>query len=82
MPVLVTCMIEKIQSEMKALEYSQYFPDREFMGIFQDAHGQLTPQSKQGPNLELIQEFMIVLVTCKNEENLIKEEGARVIKTL
>ena len=30
------------------------------------------------PKLELIQAFTHVLVTCKNEEDLIKNEGARV----
>ena len=29
------------------------------------------------PKLELIQAFMHVLVTCKNEEDQIKNEGAR-----
>ena len=29
------------------------------------------------PKFELIQAFMHVLVTCKNEENQIKSEGAR-----
>ena len=33
------------------------------------------------PKFELIQAFMVVLVTCKNEENPIKNEGARVITT-
>ena len=31
------------------------------------------------PKFELIQAFMHVLVTCKNEEDPIKNEGARVI---
>ena len=30
------------------------------------------------PKFELIQAFMYVLVTCKNEEDLFKNEGARV----
>ena len=53
------------------------------MGIFSDAQGQLTPQSfvESGhnstcvgipPKFELIQAFMVVLVTCKNEEDPIK----------
>ena len=43
------------------------------MGIFPDAQGQLTPQSlvESGPN------SMVVLVTCKYEEDPIKNEGAR-----
>ena len=37
--------------------------------IFSDAQGQLTPQSavEFHQNSELIQAFMVVLVTCKNE---------------
>ena len=31
------------------------------------------------PIFELIQAFMVVLVTCKNEEDPIKNEGARVL---
>ena len=31
------------------------------------------------PKFEVIQAFMVVLVTCKNEENPIKNEGARVL---
>ena len=33
------------------------------------------------PKFELIQAFMVVLLTCKNEENPIKNEGARVLTT-
>ena len=33
-------------------------------------------------NFELIQDFKVVLVTCKNEEGPIKNEGARVFTTL
>ena len=31
------------------------------------------------PKLELIQAFIVILVTCKNEEDPIKNEGARVL---
>ena len=54
------------------------------MGIFPDAQGQLTPQSDRGqtwPKFELIREVMVVLVTCKNEEDPIKNEVARVATT-
>ena len=33
-------------------------------------------------NLKLSPDFMVVLVTCKNEEDSIKNEGARVFTTL
>ena len=32
------------------------------------------------PKFEFIQAFMLVLVTCNNEENTIKNEGTRVLK--
>ena len=44
---------------------------------FSDAQGQLTPQS----NFELIRTLMVVLITCKNEEDPIKNEGDRVLIT-
>ena len=34
------------------------------------------------PKLELIQAFIVVLLTCKNEEDPIKNEGARVLTSL
>ena len=57
------------------------------MQIFFDAQGKLTPQSKVGSThiyvyIKLIQAFMVVLVTRKNEEDPIKIEGARVVTTL
>ena len=44
---------------------------------FLDAQGQLT--LKSGGILPLTQAFMVVLVTCKNEEDPIKNEGSRVL---
>ena len=34
------------------------------------------------PNFEPVHDVMVVLVTCKNEEDLIKNEGARLLTTL
>ena len=31
------------------------------------------------PNFELIRDFMVVIVTCKNKEDSIKNEDARLI---
>ena len=44
--------------------------------VFSDAQGQLTPKSAVEfcRNIELIQAFIVVLVTCKNEEDQIKNE--------
>ena len=50
------------------------------MGIFPDAQGQLT--HVPGPillNFEPVRDFIVVLVTCKNKEEPIKNEGARVV---
>ena len=71
-----------IKSKMKELECSQDFSHNKSMGIFPDAKGQLAPQSLIWPNFELVRDVMDVLVTCKYEEDLIKNEGARVVTTL
>ena len=34
------------------------------------------------PNFEPIQDFIAVVVTCKNKDNQIKNEGVRVLTTL
>ena len=49
------------------------------MGIFPDPQGQLTHKSLYLRNFEPIQDFMIVLVTCRNKEEPIKIEGDRVV---
>ena len=42
-----------------------------------DAQGQLiVVGGRVRPNIKLIQAFMVVLVTCKNEEDPFKNEGA------
>ena len=72
-----------IESKMKELECSQDFSHYKSMGIFPDAQGQLNPQSlvRSGPNFKLVRDVMDVLVTCKYEEDPIKNEGARVDTT-
>ena len=54
------------------------------MEICSNAHGQLTLHSvvESDGNFELVQDFMVVLLNSKNEEDLIKYEGARVLKRL
>ena len=48
--------------------------------VFSDTQGQLTPKSGGIlPKFKLIQDFIVVLITCKNEEDPIKNEGARVL---
>ena len=52
--------------------------------VFSDAQGQLTPKSAMEfcRKFKLIQAFIVVLVTCKNEEDPIKNEGGRVLTSL
>ena len=80
MHVLVTCKNNKEDPiKKKALECSQDSSHCKSMGIFPDAQGQLNPQSMvRSGQFELVCDFMVVLVTCKNEEYPIKNEGARV----
>ena len=53
------------------------------MGIFSDAQGQLTAVLGQiRLNIELVRDIIDVLVTCKYEEDPIKNEGARVLTRL
>ena len=70
-----------IDSKMKELECSQDFSHYKSMGIFPDAQGQLYNFAVLGPiwpNFELVRDVIDVLVTCKYEEDPIKNEGARV----
>ena len=66
--------MKKIRSKMKALEWSQHYTS-----IFRRPRAD---DSGVGggiwPKFELIQAFMHVLVTCKNEDDRFKNEGARV----
>ena len=53
------------------------------MGIFPNAQGQVTPKSLVILlNFEPIRDIMGSLVAGKNEEDPIKNEGARVVTTL
>ena len=76
MVVLLTCKNEEdlIKNE-GARELTRVYV------VFSDAQGQLTPTSAVGiqQKFNLIQAFMVVLVTCKNEEDPIKNESSRVL---
>ena len=52
------------------------------MGIFPDAQGQVTHKWWILLNFEPIRDIMGLLVACKNEEDPIKNEEARVVTTL
>ena len=72
-----------IELKMKELECSQDFFYYKSMGIFPDAHGAANSAVLDPiwPNFELVRDVMDVLVTCKYEEDPIKNEGARVDTT-
>ena len=76
--------MKKIHSKLQSLERSQHFSHNKSMGIFSDAQGQVTHKSliESCPNIKPIRDFMGVRVACKNEDDPIKNEGARVVTTL
>ena len=79
--VLLSARMKKIHPKMKVLEWSQHISHYKSMGIFPDAQGQLThsPWSNLA-EFRTHSRFYGVLVTCKNKEEPIKNEGARVVK--
>ena len=84
MHVLVSYKNEKVPRKMKALEWSQQFSHCKSMVIFfkRSRAANSAVHNWIWPNFELIREFMVVLVTCKNEKDPIKSECARVFTTL
>ena len=67
--------MKKIRSKMKALECKQ-----DYMTFFRGSRAAHSAVSGGIlPRFELIQAFIVVLVTYKNEEDPIKNEGARVL---
>ena len=54
------------------------------MGVFSNTQGQLTPQFVVEflPNFELVCDIMVVLHTCENEEDQIKNKDTRVLTRL
>ena len=74
---LLPARMKKIQSKMKALEWSQHYLSilrcsRAAISIIDD--GTLT-------KFDLIQAFIIVLLTCKNEEDQFEIESTRLVTT-
>ena len=67
--------MKKIRSKIEALECSQHYTLIFFRRPRADNSGF---GGGIWPKLELIQAFMHVLVTCKNEDDSYKNEGARV----
>ena len=74
---------EEDQLKIKALECSQDFSllshgdfSRRSRAAYSAVHARIWS------NFELVRDFIVVLVTCKNEEDPIKNEDARVFTTL
>ena len=68
--------MKKIKLKMKALEWSHY------TATFKCSMAAKSVVSSQvWLKINLIQALMIVLVTCKNEEDPFKNEGTRVVTT-
>ena len=79
----IPARMKKIQLKMKALECSQDFSHYKSMGF--PRRSRAANSAVLGliwPNFELVGDVMDVLVTCKYEEDPIKNEGARVVTTL
>ena len=76
--------MKKIQRKMKELECSQHFSHYKSMGDF-SRRSRAANSAVLGqiwPNFKLIRHFIVVILTRKNEEDPIKNEGARVFTTL
>ena len=74
--------MKKIRSKLKALDWPKHFSHCKC--IFQVAQRQLTPLSVVGSGRisKSSRDFMVFFVTCRNEKDPIKIEGARVTTTL
>ena len=82
MHVLVTCKNEKDQMENEGARLLTIFLPLCLWGFSRGTRA--ANSAVYGPiwsNFEVIQNFMIVLLTCKNEEDPIKNRGARVFTT-
>ena len=83
----LTARMKKIKLQMKVLDCSQDFSHYKFMGVYGDfsRRSRATNSAVHGliwSNFKLVQDFMVVLLTCKKEEDRIKSRGARVFTTL
>ena len=74
--------MKKKHSKLNALEWSQHFSHYKSMGIFQSLKGRQLIGPRSDPAEFRTQRDMEFLAACKNEEDLIKNEGARVVTTL
>ena len=80
---LIPARMKKIKSKMKAVDCSQDFSHYKSMGDFsrRSRAANSAVLGPMWPNFELVRDIMDVLLTCKYEEDPIKNEGARVDTT-
>ena len=78
---LLPARMRMIDSKMKEVECSQDFSHYKSLGIFPDAQWAANSAllGPIWPKFELVRDVIDVLVTCKYEEDPIKNEGARVV---
>ena len=72
---ILPARMKKIRSKIMALVFKTLYIN------FSDAQGQITVGGGIWPKLELIQAFMHVPVTCKSEDDSMKNDGATVVTT-
>ena len=84
MVVLVTCKNEEDPIKNKGTRVLTGFSPLLVYGNFfkRSRTANFAFRGRIGPNFELVQDFMVVLLTSKNEDDLIKYEGARVLTRL
>ena len=83
MVVLVTCKNEEDPLKNKGARVATTFSHYESMGIFSDAHGQLTPQSEVEPggNSNASEMLCLSLLPARMKKDPIKNEVARAATT-
>ena len=84
MHVLVTCKNEEDQIENEGARLFTRFLPLKVYGDY-SRRSRAANSAVHCPiwsNFELVQDFMVVLLTCKNEEDPIKNRGTRVFTTL
>ena len=76
--------MKTIKLKMKVLDCSQDFSHYKSIGIFPGCSraANSAVHSPIWSNFELVQSFIVILLTCKNEDDPIKNKGARVFTTL
>ena len=80
--VFVTCTNEEDTIENEGTRVVISFPHYKYGNFSRRTRaGNSAVCCRIWSNFELIRDYMAVIVTCKNEEDRIKNEGARVVTT-